>query len=69
MTETKLKDKGERSWCGVNYIISDVQDMEMAREGVSVLLNDLWYSAVTDFGCISSRILWIKFKFSRVKIC
>ena len=22
-----------------------------------------------DFGCVSSRILWIKFKFSRVKVC
>ena len=22
-----------------------------------------------DFGCVISRILWIKFKFSRVKVC
>ena len=26
-------------------------------------------SAVIDFGCVSSRIFWIKFRFSRVKIC
>ena len=26
-------------------------------------------SALVDFGHVSSRILWIKFKFSRVKIC
>ena len=24
---------------------------------------------VIDFGCVSSRILWIKFKFSRGKVC
>ena len=23
----------------------------------------------SDFGCVSSKILWIKFKFSRVKVC
>ena len=43
--------------------------MERAREGVAILLNDAWHSAVIDFGCVSSRILWIKFKFSRVKVC
>ena len=36
---------------------------------VPVLLNDVWHSAVIDFGCVISRILWIKFKFSRVKVC
>ena len=43
--------------------------MERAREGLAPLLNDLWHRAVIDFGCVSSRILWIKFKFSRVKVC
>ena len=32
-------------------------------------MNDVWHSAVTDFGCVRSRILWIKFRFSRVKVC
>ena len=36
---------------------------------MAILLNDAWHSAVIDFGCVSSRILWIKFKFSRVKVC
>ena len=35
----------------------------------SILLSYVWHSAVIDFGFISSRILWIKFKFSRVKVC
>ena len=29
-------------------------------------LNDVCHSAVVDFGCVSSRTLWIKYKFSRV---
>ena len=32
-------------------------------------LGKVWHSAVIDFGCVSSRILWIKFKFSGVKVC
>ena len=52
LTETKLKGKGEISWFGVNGIISGVQEMKRAREGVAVYK-----------GYISSRILWIKFKF------
>ena len=52
-----------------NGIITGVQEMERAREGVTLLLNDVWHSAVVDFGCVSSRILWIKFKFSRVIFC
>ena len=43
--------------------------MERDREGVAVLLNDVWHSAVIDFGSVSSRILRIKLKFSRVLIC
>ena len=69
LTEMKLKGNGEVSWYGVNGIIAGVQEIERAREGVAILLNDEWYSAVVNFGCVSSRILWIKFKFSSVKVC
>ena len=24
---------------------------------------------MVDFGCVSFRILWVKFKFSKVKVC
>ena len=34
-----------------------------------ILLKDVWHRAVVHFGCIRSRILFIKFKFSRVKVC
>ena len=43
--------------------------MERAKEEVAILLNDVWHNAVIDFGCFSSRILWIKCKFLRVKVC
>ena len=69
LMETKLKGNGEVSWCGVNFTFAGVQEMERAREGVTILLNDIWHSAVIDFGCVISRILWIKFKFLRVKVC
>ena len=38
-------------------------------EGVAILLKDEWHSAVIDFGCVSSRILRIKFRFSKIKVC
>ena len=38
-----------------------------ARESVAVLMNDEWHSAVIGLGCVSPRILQVKFKFSRVK--
>ena len=33
---------------------------------MKILLNDLWHNAIIDN---SSKILWIRFKFSRVKVC
>ena len=36
-------------------------------KAVSIFLNDVWHSAAIDFGCVGSRILLIKFKFSRLK--
>ena len=36
---------------------------------MAFLLNNVWHSAVVKSGYVSSRILWIKFKFSRVKVC
>ena len=69
LIETKLKGYGEVSCCGVSGIIADVQEIERVKEGVAVLMNDGWHSALIDFGCVGSRILWVKFRFSRVKVC
>ena len=69
LTKTKLKGNGELLWCEVNGIIAGVQEIERAREVVAVLMKDEWYSVMTDFGCVSSKVIWVKFKFSLVKIC
>ena len=48
LTESKLKGNGEVSWCGLNDIIADVQEMERAKEGVGILLIDVRLSAEMD---------------------
>ena len=66
---TKLKGNDEVSWCRVNgMIIVVVQKIQMVRKGVAVLLNNVWHIAMIGFGCASSRTLWIKFRFSKVKV-
>ena len=67
LRESKLKGKEEVSWSGVNVIFARVQEMERAREGVA--MNDVCHSAVVKSGYVSSEILWIKFIFSRAKVC
>ena len=57
LMEMKLEGNGKVSWCRLNGIIAGVQEMERAREVVATMLNDVWHSAVIDFGCVSSRIL------------
>ena len=68
LTETKLK-RNRSCHGGVNGTTASVQEIERAKEGKANMLNDVCHSAVIDFGCISSRILWVKFKVSRVKVC
>ena len=53
----------------VNIIFARVQEIQRARERVAVLLNDVWHNAMVKYGCVNPIILWIKFKFSRVKDC
>ena len=38
----------------VNVIFDGDQEMEGARKGVGVLLNDVWHSSVVKSGCVSS---------------
>ena len=61
LAKTKLKGNGEVSWCGVNGSNTGIEERERAREAVAILLNDVWHSAVIDFGCVKSRNLWLKF--------
>ena len=65
LTERKLKGNEEASWCEVNGIIASIQEMDKVREGVAVLLNAVFHSAVIDVGCV--RILWITLIFQGLK--
>ena len=48
---------GKVSWCRVNGITEDVQEIESAKEVVAILMNDVWKKAVIEFGYGSSRNL------------
>ena len=41
LMEMKLKVKGDVSWSRVNVIFASVHEMERAREGIAVLLNNV----------------------------
>ena len=42
------------------WYLTGIQEIERAREGVAVLMKDVWNSTVTDFLYVSSRALWVK---------
>ena len=52
-----------------SFCVVVVQKIERGRDDVAVLLNDVWYGDLVEFRCINSRILWVKFKFAKVKAC
>ena len=60
LTETKLKGNGKVSWCGVNGIIAYFEEIKMAWECMAILMNNVWHSAVIDFGYVSSITLLVK---------
>ena len=50
-------------------VSAGVEEIERGREGVVVLMKDMWRSGAVDFGRATSKVLWVKFKFLMVKIC
>ena len=60
LTETKLKENREIPRCGVNYINAGARETERARKVWHFFMNDMWHSAGTDFGFVSSRAPWVK---------
>ena len=67
LTETKLKGEGEASWVKVNGIIFGVQVVERAREGVAVLLNDVWHSTVLNMGVLAQELYGLNSIFQGLK--
>ena len=64
---TKLNENGDVSRCGLNGIITGVQEMERAREGLAILLNDLWHSAVIDFDVLALETSGLNSNFQVLK--
>ena len=56
-----MKGKGEVSWSGDNVIFAGVQEMDRARKGVAVLLNNVWHSAVVKLSGLNSSFQGLKF--------
>ena len=48
--KVKFELLGKVSWSGVNVIIASVHEMERAREGVAIVLNYVWHSAIVKSG-------------------
>ena len=51
------------------FLLPTSPSSSLGRSGRWWMFSEKWHSAVIDFGCVSSKILWIKFKFSRVIVC
>ena len=66
LSQTKLKGNGEVSWCVVSM---QVFKRWKELEKVWLFENNEWHSAVTEFGCVNARTVWVKFKFSLGKVC
>ena len=67
LTETKLKGKGKVSCSGVNVIFAGVHEMETTREGVAILLNDVWYSAMENLGVLALEFSGVNSSFQGLK--
>ena len=55
----------EESWCGINCIIANAQEIERGREDVAVFMNNVWKSsldvlALEPYG-LRSRFQWLKY--------
>ena len=62
LSETKVKGTGEREWEGERVIVSGVCERMRAREGVAVVVRGRLWGSVTEYKCVSSRIVWIRMK-------
>ena len=62
LSETKVKGTGEREWEGERVIVSGVSERMRAREGVAVMVRGRLWGSVSEYKCVSSRIVWVRMK-------
>src|SRR6201990_2155529 len=65
LTETKLKGKGEMSFGMYKGIYAGVNERVRAREGVTIVMKDVWWSYVKWSGSIGARIVWVRLRIRR----
>ena len=65
LTETKLKGKGEISFGMYKGIYAGVNERVRAREGVAIVMKDMWWSCVKGSGNIGARIAWVRLRVRR----
>ena len=68
LSETKVKGEGEREWEGKRVIVSGVPNRCRAREGVVVVIKRRLWGSITEYKCVSPRMLWVKLKVARENI-
>ena len=68
LTETKVKGKGESEWEGERVVISGVDERCRAREGVAIMIKRRLWGSVSEFKCVSSRLMWVRMKVAGKKI-
>ena len=60
--------EGERECQGERVIVSGVPDRCRAREGVAVVIKRRLWGSITEYKCVSPRMLWVKLKVAGEKI-
>ena len=68
LSETKVKGIGEREWEGERVIVSGVSERMRACERVAVLIKGRLWGSVTEYKCVSSRIMWVGMKVAGEKV-
>ena len=68
LSKTKVKGIGEREWEGERVIVSGVSERMRACEGVAVLIKGRLWGSVTEYKCVSSRIMWVRMKVAGEKV-
>ena len=68
LCEINLKGNEKFLWNDVHGVRAGMKGRERAKEGVGVLMNEEWYKALVKYECVSSRVIYVKFKFKRVKM-
>ena len=68
LSETKVKGKRETEWEGERVVVSGVDERCRAREGVAIMIKGRLWGKVSEYKCVSSRLMWMRMKVAGEKI-